>query len=255
MADHFPLIADGTANQIKELPSGDNLNLNNNGIVGVGIVTANSFVKSGGTSSQYLMADGSTTNTLNTITDRALIVDEKANSVHGGASRNSWPATEGYGPRIVNKIKYNPGNIVELNGNGQSGINIPNPSGFSITKPGDYIIDWSCPFYYTGYVQTALRYVGFGTITLPVNSSNPHPGYVWEIIDFGTSEYASSSSQARSKGSTKVSIADTSVYLIVYQCETATATWGLGLGQSFPSLFDGTLPPNIFTEVSVTKIS
>tara|TARA_B100000378_G_scaffold3725_1_gene3451 strand:- start:426 stop:1319 length:894 start_codon:yes stop_codon:yes gene_type:complete len=40
MADRFPLIVNTGHDQIQELPSGDNLNLSNNSIVGVGTVTA-----------------------------------------------------------------------------------------------------------------------------------------------------------------------------------------------------------------------
>ena len=40
MADRFPLIANTGHSQIQELPSGDNLNLSNNSIVGVRTVTA-----------------------------------------------------------------------------------------------------------------------------------------------------------------------------------------------------------------------
>ena len=56
MANRFPLVADSSSNQIKEIPSGDNLDLNGNGIV-----NASSIAISGGTSSQFLMADGTTT--------------------------------------------------------------------------------------------------------------------------------------------------------------------------------------------------
>ena len=56
MANRFPLIANSSANQIQEIPSGDNLDLNNNGIV-----KASSIAISGGTSSQFLVADGTTT--------------------------------------------------------------------------------------------------------------------------------------------------------------------------------------------------
>ena len=40
MADRFPLIANTGHSQIQEIPSGDNLNLSNNSIVGVTTVTA-----------------------------------------------------------------------------------------------------------------------------------------------------------------------------------------------------------------------
>ena len=42
MSNRFPLIADSSANQIKELASGDTLNLAGNN--GAGVVTANTLV-------------------------------------------------------------------------------------------------------------------------------------------------------------------------------------------------------------------
>ena len=44
MTDRFPLIANPTTKQIQELASGDNLNLQNSGIVGATTITANKFV-------------------------------------------------------------------------------------------------------------------------------------------------------------------------------------------------------------------
>lgn len=44
MTDRFPLIANPTSNQIEELASGDNLNLQNSGIVGATTITATNFV-------------------------------------------------------------------------------------------------------------------------------------------------------------------------------------------------------------------
>ena len=43
MADRFPLIANSSTNQIQEIPSGDNLNLDSNGVVNVGVITASGF--------------------------------------------------------------------------------------------------------------------------------------------------------------------------------------------------------------------
>ena len=43
MANRFPLIANSSANQIQEIPSGDNLDLNNNGIVNATSIIATSF--------------------------------------------------------------------------------------------------------------------------------------------------------------------------------------------------------------------
>jgi hypothetical protein len=44
MTDRFPLIANPTTKRIEELASGDNLNLQNSGIVGATTITANKFV-------------------------------------------------------------------------------------------------------------------------------------------------------------------------------------------------------------------
>ena len=43
MADRFPLVANSSTNQIQEIPSGDNLNLDSNGVVNVGVITASGF--------------------------------------------------------------------------------------------------------------------------------------------------------------------------------------------------------------------
>jgi len=44
MADRFPLVANSSANQIQEIPSGDQLNLSGNNIANAGIITATTFV-------------------------------------------------------------------------------------------------------------------------------------------------------------------------------------------------------------------
>ena len=43
MSNRFPLIADSSANQIKELASGDTLDLAGNNVSGAGVVTATTF--------------------------------------------------------------------------------------------------------------------------------------------------------------------------------------------------------------------
>lgn len=47
MSNRFPLIFNPSANQIQELSSGDSLELTGNNIIGVGIITATSFVGDG----------------------------------------------------------------------------------------------------------------------------------------------------------------------------------------------------------------
>jgi len=58
MADRFPLIANPTTKQIEELAPGDNLNLQNSGIVGATTITANKFIGS-------LEGNATTASTLN----------------------------------------------------------------------------------------------------------------------------------------------------------------------------------------------
>ena len=49
MANRFPLVVDSSALQIKEIPSGDNLDLTGNSIVNVVDITASGNVSVGGT--------------------------------------------------------------------------------------------------------------------------------------------------------------------------------------------------------------
>ena len=44
MADRYPLVANSSTNRIEELAINDNLNLQNNGIVGASTVRASSFI-------------------------------------------------------------------------------------------------------------------------------------------------------------------------------------------------------------------
>ena len=43
MSNRFPLIADSSAKQIKEIASGDTLDLTGNNVSGVGVITATTF--------------------------------------------------------------------------------------------------------------------------------------------------------------------------------------------------------------------
>ena len=43
MGDRFPLVANSSTSQIQEIPSGDTLDLSNNNVKGVGIITATTF--------------------------------------------------------------------------------------------------------------------------------------------------------------------------------------------------------------------
>ena len=59
MADRYPLVYNPSANQLQELQSGDSLDLGNAGLKNVTTITAVGFKTSGGTSAQFLKADGS----------------------------------------------------------------------------------------------------------------------------------------------------------------------------------------------------
>ena len=78
MTDRFPLIANPTSNQIEELASGDNLNLQNSGIVGATTITATKFV---GT----LQGNATTADTLNNAANitSGFISSERLNGYYG----------------------------------------------------------------------------------------------------------------------------------------------------------------------------
>ena len=85
MADRFPLIVDSSALQIKELPSGDNLDLTGNSITGVVDITASGDVSIGGT---LTYQDVSNVDSVGLITARSGI------RVGAGQSIGSTTATE-----------------------------------------------------------------------------------------------------------------------------------------------------------------
>jgi len=96
MADRFPLIANSSAGQIQELPSGDNLNFSNNSIVGVGSVTATSFVGDGSALTGVASTDNIRTNTNATFLQNVNVSGTvTATSYLGsGANLTSLPAAQ-----------------------------------------------------------------------------------------------------------------------------------------------------------------
>ena len=72
MANRVPLIVDSTTLNIKELPSGDNLDLSNSGIHNAGVITATKFVGDiegniTGSASSITVADESTDTSCNVV--------------------------------------------------------------------------------------------------------------------------------------------------------------------------------------------
>ena len=83
MANRFPLIANSSANQIQEIPSGDNLDLNNNGIVNATTITATSFVGNG----EGLVGVASTDN-IQTATDATFLANVNISGITTLANTN-----------------------------------------------------------------------------------------------------------------------------------------------------------------------
>ena len=96
MADRFPLIANSSAGQIQELPSGDNLNFSNNSIVGVGSVTATTFIGDGSGLTGVASTDNIRTNTNATFLQNVNVSGTvTATSYLGsGANLTSLPAAQ-----------------------------------------------------------------------------------------------------------------------------------------------------------------
>ena len=106
MADRFPLIVDSSALQIKELPSGDDLDLTGNSIKGVVNITASGSVSIGGT---LTYEDVHNVDSVGVITARQGI------RVGAGQSIGSTTSTE-------NVVYYGDGS--KLSGLPQSGVGI-----------------------------------------------------------------------------------------------------------------------------------
>ena len=131
MANRFPLIVDSSALQIKELPSGDNLDLTGNSITGVVNITASGDVSVGG---QLTYEDVTNVDSLGIITAQSGI------RVGAGQSIGSTTNTESV-------VYYGDGSNL-------SGV----LAGVGIASDGDYI----------GSGATTINFVGTGiTISAP----------------------------------------------------------------------------------------
>ena len=131
MADRFPLIVDSSALQIKELPSGDNLDLTGNSITGVVNITASGNVTIGGT---LTYEDVTNVDSVGVITAQT--------GIRIGTGGTVGPAS---------------GGIVTYFGDGSQLTGLPQ-SGIGIQTAGA-----------VGYGVTLLKFVGAGasTITTP----------------------------------------------------------------------------------------
>ena len=152
MANRFPLIVDNSALQIKEIPSGDNLDLAGNSIVGVVSITASGNVTIGGT---LTYEDVKNIDSLGIVTARTGLKVLAGGAVIAGATTATNGIRVGAGQSIGSDgaavIYYGDGS--NLSGLPQSGIGIQTSLGS------------------VGYGVTLLKFVGAGVSDFTTPSS------------------------------------------------------------------------------------
>ena len=143
MANRFPLVVDSSALQIKEIPSGDNLDLTGNSIVNVVDITASGNVSVGGT---LTYEDVENIDSVGLVTARTGIRVLAGGAVIAGATTATDGIRVGAGQSIGSDgaavIYYGDGS--NLSGLPQSGIGIQTSQGS------------------VGYGVTLLKFVGAG---------------------------------------------------------------------------------------------
>jgi len=152
MANRFPLIVDSSALQIKEIPSGDNLDLANSSIVNVVDITASGNVTIGGT---LTYEDVQNIDSVGLVTARTGIRVLAGGAVIAGATTASNGIRVGGGQSIGSDgaavVYYGDGS--NLSGLPQSGIGIQTSQGS------------------VGYGVTLLKFVGAGVSDFTTPSS------------------------------------------------------------------------------------
>ena len=152
MANRFPLIVDSSALQIKEIPSGDNLDLANSSIVNVVDITASGNVTIGGT---LTYEDVQNIDSLGIVTARTGIRVLAGGAVIAGATTATNGIRVGAGQSIgsdgADVVYYGDGS--NLSGLPQSGIGIQTSQGS------------------VGYGVTLLKFVGAGVSDFTTPSS------------------------------------------------------------------------------------
>ena len=152
MANRFPLVVDSSALQIKEIPSGDNLDLTGNSIVNVVDITASGNVSVGGT---LTYEDVENIDSVGLVTARTGIRVLAGGAVIAGATTATDGIRVGAGQSIGSDgaavIYYGDGS--NLSGLPQSGIGIQ-------TSQGNI-----------GYGVTLLKFVGAGVSDFTTPSS------------------------------------------------------------------------------------
>ena len=124
MADRFPLIANSSANQIQEIPSGDQLNLSGNNIANAGVITATTFSGSG--ASLTNLPSGQLTGALPAI-DGSNLTGIAADKIFEG---NTEIETVDTGSDGHIKFTTEGGERVRIDSNGRVGLGINNPGDY-----------------------------------------------------------------------------------------------------------------------------
>ena len=118
MANRFPLILDTTdSNKIKELPSGDNLDLTGSGISAVGNITG-----SGTLTSKDIKITGYTTSERDALTPvRGQLIYNTSTDVFQGYAGSAWQSLEGIGLTALSVTTASPSGAGSLSYNNNTG--------------------------------------------------------------------------------------------------------------------------------------
>lgn len=164
MADRFPLIANPTTKQIEELAPGDNLNLQNSGVVGATTITANKFIGNleGNATSANILNDAAniTTGTISSSrlsgyygisVNDANILNNAANIITGTISSSRLSGTYGIdiignaatATNLTDAANIFTGIINQDRLSGTYNINVSSASTASNLTPGLYAVDIS----------------------------------------------------------------------------------------------------------------
>ena len=150
------------------------------------------------------------------------VFDEKAHSTPGGTNGTG---SNTFHDRTLNTIS------------GETWFaNLSGTTGFTIELPGEYLIEWSSPFYKVDAFTTRLY-----------DNTNT------QIVKYASSAHsdAATASQTLSLGSVNVSITESTTYKIQYASQTALTNFGLGVGTL---ILTTSSDKGIFTQVKIIKL-
>ena len=233
MVDRFPLVANESAGQIQEIPSGDNLNLSNNSIVGVGSVTATSFVGDGSALTGVASTDNIRTNTNATFLQNVNVSGTvTATSYLGsGANLTSLPAAQLTGtlPAI------NGSNLTGISAGGMTLIHkAVVGSSSTVSQIIFQNLDYDSIYKIIGkkIVMSSNYYQEFKPYLNGSSSvSNNACDYAYKYYWGGYNNYNNNNWRIHDGGYYGTSYGDNSEF--VFEFHTGTPTWVRGIGHYF----------------------